>query len=90
MTPLEGVFPALVTPLTPDGDEVDEAALRRLVDRLVDEGVDGLVPCGGTGEFAALSYAERRRVVEVVLSRPPGAFPLCHTPAPARRRQWWR
>jgi len=82
MTPLEGVFPALVTPLTPDGDEVDEAALRRLVDRLVDEGVDGLVPCGGTGEFAALSYAERRRIVEVVLEQAAGRVPVVpHTGA---------
>jgi 4-hydroxy-tetrahydrodipicolinate synthase len=82
MTALEGVFPALVTPLSPDGGEVDEASLRRLVDRLIGEGVDGLVPCGGTGEFAALSDAERRRVVEVVYDQVGGRVPVVpHTGA---------
>jgi len=63
----EGVYTALVTPFREDDGAVDEAALRTLVERQVAAGVDGLVPCGSTGESATLSHAEHRRVVEVVV-----------------------
>jgi 4-hydroxy-tetrahydrodipicolinate synthase len=59
------MFTALVTPFR-DG-ALDEAALRDLVERQVEAGVDGLVPCGSTGESATLSHGEHRRVVEVVV-----------------------
>jgi 4-hydroxy-tetrahydrodipicolinate synthase len=62
----EGVFTALVTPFR-DGS-VDERALAELVELQVMAGVDGLVPCGSTGEAATLSHAEHRRVVEVVVA----------------------
>ena len=45
---LEGVYTALVTPMTADG-ALDEKALRRLVDSQIDGGVSGLVPVGTTG-----------------------------------------
>ncbi len=61
----EGVYTALVTPFS--GGVIDEAALRQLVERQVDAGVDGIVPCGSTGESATLSHAEHRRVVGVVV-----------------------
>lgn len=61
-----GVFTALVTPFRDDA--VDERALVDLVERQIAAGVDGLVPCGSTGESATLSHAEHRRVVEVVVS----------------------
>jgi 4-hydroxy-tetrahydrodipicolinate synthase len=61
----EGVFTALVTPFR-DG-EVDEPALRELVEHQVAAGVDGVVPCGSTGEAATLSHAEHGRVVEIVV-----------------------
>ena len=61
----EGVFTALVTPFR-DG-EVDEPALRELVELQVAAGVDGVVPCGSTGEAATLSHAEHGRVVEIVV-----------------------
>jgi 4-hydroxy-tetrahydrodipicolinate synthase len=61
------VFPALVTPLTADANDIDEDALTRLSRKLAAAGVGGLVPCGSTGEFATLSHAERRRVTELVL-----------------------
>ena len=62
----EGVLTALVTPFR-DG-VVDERALQELVELQIRAGVDGLVPCGSTGESATLSHAEHRRVVEVVVS----------------------
>lgn len=62
----EGVLTALVTPFR-DG-AVDERALQELVEVQIAAGVDGLVPCGSTGEAATLSHAEHRRVIEVVVA----------------------
>lgn len=61
-----GVFPYLVTPVRESG-EVDDAVLSRLCDDLIKAGVHGLTPLGSTGEFAYLSAAQRRRVVEVTI-----------------------
>ncbi len=72
---LSGILTALVTPFTPDG-RVDEDTLRRLVDRNIDSGVDGVVACGSTGEFAALTGAERRQVVETVIDQTAGRVPV--------------
>ncbi len=66
----EGVHTALVTPLR-DG-KLDEPALRALVERQVAAGVDGVVPCGSTGESATLSHEEHRRVVEIVVEAADG------------------
>jgi 4-hydroxy-tetrahydrodipicolinate synthase len=72
---LSGVLSALVTPFTADGG-VDESALRRVVDHNIDGGVDGVVACGSTGEFAALTNAERRHVVETVIDQAAGRVPV--------------
>jgi 4-hydroxy-tetrahydrodipicolinate synthase len=75
-----GLWAATITPFGPGGD-IDEAALARDVDRLTDDlGIDGLF-CGGVmSEFWALSGAERRRLVEVVVERARGHCPvLAHT-----------
>ena len=53
----QGVYAVLCTPFTPD-DKVDEAALRKHVRYLIDEGkIHGVIPNGSTGEFTALSEA---------------------------------
>jgi 4-hydroxy-tetrahydrodipicolinate synthase len=70
----EGMLTALVTPFR-DG-EIDEAALRALVERQIESGIDGLVPCGSTGESATLSHAEHRRVVEIVVNATHGRVPV--------------
>jgi 4-hydroxy-tetrahydrodipicolinate synthase len=62
----EGLYTALVTPFR-DG-AVDERALQELVEKQIAGEVDGLVPCGSTGEAATLSHAEHRRVIEVVVA----------------------
>jgi 4-hydroxy-tetrahydrodipicolinate synthase len=62
----EGIFTALVTPFK--GGAVDEPALRELVERQVAAGVDGVVPCGSTGEAATLSPGEHCGVVELVVA----------------------
>jgi 4-hydroxy-tetrahydrodipicolinate synthase len=70
---LRGALTALVTPFTADG-EFDEIAFRRLVRWQVLAGIDGLVPCGTTGEAPTLSADERDRLiaatVETVAERP--------------------
>jgi 4-hydroxy-tetrahydrodipicolinate synthase len=72
---LHGVLTALATPFAPDG-QIDTSALRRLVDRNIDGGVQGVVACGSTGEFAAMSGTERRLVVETVIDQAAGRVPV--------------
>ena len=71
----KGVFPYLVSPVTPSGD-IDEAVLKRLCVDLIEAGVHGLTPLGSTGEFAYLSARQRRRVVEIVLEAADGRVPV--------------
>jgi 4-hydroxy-tetrahydrodipicolinate synthase len=61
-----GCGTALVTPFRSDLS-LDEEALRRLVRRQVDGGINFLVPCGTTGESPTLTHAEQRRVVEITI-----------------------
>jgi len=72
--PFKGVGTALVTPFTKT-DEVDHEALKKLVERQLEGGVDMLVPCGTTGEAVTLTLSEYedvlRSVVETVSNRVP-------------------
>jgi 4-hydroxy-tetrahydrodipicolinate synthase len=61
-----GCGTALVTPFRPD-QSLDEAALRRLVQRQAAAGISFVVPVGTTGESPTLSAAEQRRVVEITV-----------------------
>jgi 4-hydroxy-tetrahydrodipicolinate synthase len=70
-----GAGTALVTPFTSAG-EIDEAALRKLVRRQVDAGIDVLVPCGTTGETPTLSDDEQKRVVQLTLEESAGKVPV--------------
>lgn len=74
MTALAGALTALVTPFR-DG-EVDERALRELVERQIAAGIDGLVPCGTTGESPTLTHAEYARVVRVVAEQSKRRVPV--------------
>ncbi len=71
---LEGTITALATPFS--GDSPDYGALGRLVDFQIDQGVEGLLACGCTGEPATMSEAERLRVMETVVERASGAVPV--------------
>jgi 4-hydroxy-tetrahydrodipicolinate synthase len=74
-TSFAGAGTALVTPFSSDG-ALDEKALRRLVKRQVEEGIDVLVPCGTTGESVTMTGAEQRRVIEVTLEESAGRVPV--------------
>ncbi len=64
---LYGVNPALITPFTRRGEKVDFEKVKVLLDYVVGSGVQGVVPCGSTGEFPYLTVDERKRVIEKVV-----------------------
>lgn len=63
-----GVFVVCVTPFK-EGGAFDEAATRRLVDTLIDEGVDGLIMAGSTGEWFSMSDVERIELFRVAVDQ---------------------
>jgi 4-hydroxy-tetrahydrodipicolinate synthase len=63
----KGALTALITPFR-DG-AVDEPALRELIEWQIQSGIDGLVPCGSTGESATLSHAEHERVIKITIEQ---------------------
>ena len=71
---LKGVYTALVTPFKDYA--LDEQALRRLVQLQLEGGVDGIVPCGTTGEASTLDYEEHERVIELVIECVKGTVPV--------------
>lgn len=74
MAKFRGCYVALVTPFR--GGAVDFPALDRLVDHVLEGGVDGLVPCGTTGESPTLSFEEHVQVVAAVARRARGRAPV--------------
>ena len=72
---LRGILPALATPLTDNG-QINTEALGKLVDWLIDSGVHGLFPLGSTGEFYALTPAERETVLRATLEAAAGRVPV--------------
>jgi 4-hydroxy-tetrahydrodipicolinate synthase len=72
---LKGCGTALVTPFTKNG-QLDEKALRALVDWQIAEGIHFLVPCGSTGEAVTMTPAEHRRVVEITVEQAKGRVPV--------------
>jgi 4-hydroxy-tetrahydrodipicolinate synthase len=71
----EGTYTALVTPFDKQGN-LDEEGLRELVRFQLQEGIDGLVPVGTTGECSTLSYEEHERVIEIVVGEAKGRVPV--------------
>lgn len=74
MGELSGTLTALITPFR-DG-VVDEAALRDLVEAQLAGNIDGLVPCGTTGESVCLSETEYTRVVRATVEQAKGRVPV--------------
>lgn len=72
---LSGVLVALASPLKEDGS-VDEAAVARLVEHVLDGGVHGLLPLGSTGETASLDEVARRQVLMTVVKAAGGRVPV--------------
>lgn len=72
---IKGCGTAIVTPFNTD-QTIDEAALRRLVEFQITNGVDFLVACGTTGESVTLTDDEQARVVEITLETAAGRVPV--------------
>ena len=72
---LEGVLPAVVTPFDKN-EEFDEQAFRHLIEWLIEKGINGIVPCGTTGEFSQMKHEERQRVIEVCVDQVNGRIPV--------------
>jgi 4-hydroxy-tetrahydrodipicolinate synthase len=64
---LKGAFTAIVTPFK--NGQLDEEAYRALIERQIEGGIHGLVPCGTTGESPTLSHAEHKQVVEILIDQ---------------------
>ena len=72
---LTGVLVALATPMTRDGS-VDQPAVARLVEHVLDGGVHGLLPLGSTGETASLDEDSRRTMLAAVVKAAAGRVPV--------------
>ena len=71
---LKGSLVALITPFR-DG-KVDEKAFQNFVEWQIEQGTEGVVPCGTTGESPTLSHAEHKRVVELCIEVAKGRVPV--------------
>jgi 4-hydroxy-tetrahydrodipicolinate synthase len=71
---LKGVYTALITPFK--NGTIDEEGLGRLIEFQLQGGVDGIVPCGTTGEASTLSYEEHERVIELTVKFVNGKIPV--------------
>ncbi len=79
-----GVNPALVTPFARD-QSVDEGAFRNLIRHVLPH-VDGLVPCGTTGEFNYLTPEEHKRLVQITVEESGGKPVIAGTGAPGTKQ----
>jgi len=71
---LRGAFTALVTPFK--NGAVDEEAFRAFIEWQIEQGINGLVPCGTTGEAATLSHAEQGQVIRICVDQVKGRVPV--------------
>jgi len=70
----KGSIVAIVTPFK--NGEIDEETLRELVEFQIENGTDGIVPCGTTGEASTLDYDEHDRVIEIVVQQAKKRVPV--------------
>jgi 4-hydroxy-tetrahydrodipicolinate synthase len=70
----KGSLVAVITPFK--NGKLDEDALRKLVNFHIENGTDGIIPCGTTGESATLSYKEHEDVIRIVVDEVRGRIPV--------------
>ncbi|MDP3065301.1 MAG: 4-hydroxy-tetrahydrodipicolinate synthase [Methanobacteriaceae archaeon] len=63
---MEGTTVAMITPFTSD-DEVDEEGMRENINYLIDNGVEGLLAAGTTGESATITHTEQRKMMDILV-----------------------
>ena len=72
---IHGIIPPILTPMF-DDETVNEAELRRQVDRMIDAGVHGIFPLGTNGEAYALTTGEKERILAVTVEQTAGRVPV--------------
>lgn len=70
----KGAFTALVTPFS--NGQIDEEAYRKLIEWQLESGINGVVPCGTTGESATMSHDEHKRVIGICVDQVKGRVPV--------------
>lgn len=86
---LRGIYTPNIVPLNNRGD-IHESELRRYVDWLIDQGVDGLYPNGSTGEFTRFTPDERKRIVTIIAEQVDGRIPILAGAAEANSKETLR
>ncbi|QPJ60774.1 MAG: 4-hydroxy-tetrahydrodipicolinate synthase [Candidatus Nitronauta litoralis] len=71
---MTGSFVAIVTPFKDGG--LDEEAFRNLLQFHIDNGTQGIVPCGTTGESATLTHEEHTQVIKIAVEICKGKIPV--------------
>jgi len=86
MKEFEGTFAVMVTPFT-SKEELDLEAYRANIDYYIENGIHGVIVAGSTGEFAALSLQEHKKIVETVVDHVNSRVPcIAGTSACSTRR----
>ncbi|TIH20037.1 4-hydroxy-tetrahydrodipicolinate synthase [Marinifilum sp. JC120] len=70
----QGAFTALVTPFK--NGEIDQDAYRELIEWQIEQGINGLVPCGTTGEAATMTHDEQGKVIRICVEQAKGRVPV--------------
>jgi len=71
----KGIIPAMVTPIDAVG-RINESAVRKLTNHLIDGGVHGLFPVGSQGEFFALTFEQKKETIRIVVDETRGRVPV--------------
>jgi 4-hydroxy-tetrahydrodipicolinate synthase len=71
----KGIIPAMVTPID-DMGRINESALRKLTNYLIDGGVHGLFPVGSQGEFFSLTFEQKKEAIRIVVDETKGRIPV--------------
>lgn len=86
MVEFRGVFPAIITPMTPEG-KLNEDAFRQVMEFNIQAGVHGFWVAGGTGESILLDDEENRRIAEIAVDQAHGRITnIMHVGAPTTAR----
>jgi len=72
---VEGIIPAMVTPLGED-EELDEEGMRQLINFLIEAGVHGVFVCGSQGESYALKEDEKKLTIRTCIDEVNGRVPV--------------
>ncbi len=86
MNDFQGVFPAIITPMTAQ-DELSEEAFRKVMEFNIEAGVHGFWVAGGTGESVMLDDAENNRLADIAADQAGGRVKIImHVGAPTTKR----